>query len=351
MLAALVAGCHTGPVRTLENSPAQIVSATFSMDGSLIAAGARDGSVGVWETSSGTEVFRATGFSAKPSFGRINAVALSPDAKRLAFAASENQIQVWDLNSRRLIQTLRGHRFSPRYLGFTSDASKLLACSGGLEVELDYQGRTRQPIRLVLYDLTTGQPIWFEDNDEAEICNVAFSPDGSLIAENSVKHIGRFARPRPAPEPQPFPFLELRDGATGKGETLNKLIRPAWQMVFSPDSKYILCSDGGQGKKGELWQTNPPRRIAMVEAPDGAFSPDSRRLLGVRTGTDARTFIEVTSYDIETGATGRSDRVAVAAQAGDLQLMAISPDLSMFLDSRGRLWKMPKILSQTPAGR
>src|SRR5262245_7424576 len=63
---------------------------TFSPDGKSLALGCFDTTVRIWEVSTGTEI------RCYRSWGTVTAVAFSPDGRSLAFGA-DGKLHVWDL--------------------------------------------------------------------------------------------------------------------------------------------------------------------------------------------------------------------------------------------------------------
>jgi eukaryotic-like serine/threonine-protein kinase len=81
---------YMDPHRTGEDrSTARATSITWSPDGRYIASGSDDGTVQVWEASSGRLLHRYTGHA-----GSVNAVAWSPDGTQLASGSGDCTVQI-----------------------------------------------------------------------------------------------------------------------------------------------------------------------------------------------------------------------------------------------------------------
>jgi WD40 repeat protein len=132
-------------------------------DGSLLAAGSRDGIVSVWDAS---HRVRLTDFRAHEEI--VHAVAFSPDGRWLATAGRDAAVRVWDTTAWRARWELKGHNIPVVSLAFCPD--RMLLAS------VDNNGNIR------LWDLRTGRevvvfrrPKWYEPD-------IAFSPDGRTVA-------------------------------------------------------------------------------------------------------------------------------------------------------------------------
>lgn len=81
-----------------------IKSVAFSPDGKMLATGAMDGMVRLWNVAKRCIVTHLPS-SKKP----INAVAFSPDGTCLAAGGDDNRVRLWSLESQELLQTLNAH--------------------------------------------------------------------------------------------------------------------------------------------------------------------------------------------------------------------------------------------------
>ena len=101
----------------------------------------------------------------------IRSVCFSPDGKLLATGAEDKLIRIWDLSTKRIIKILRGHEQDIYSLDFFPDGDRLVSGSGDRTV------RT--------WDLRSSQcslTLSIEDG----VTTVAVSPNGKLIAAGSL---------------------------------------------------------------------------------------------------------------------------------------------------------------------
>jgi glucose repression regulatory protein TUP1 len=155
-----------------------IVSVTFSPDMQLIASGSEDGSITVWETSTGARLTRLEG----PEGHRksILSVAFSPDGETLVSASFDQTIKLWHLGMPiqtqstwevKCIKTLQGHTNILNSVTFTPDGNGLL--SGFRDSNLEF------------WDTRTGMTQFMLQGHTDTIYSVAVSPRGGIFATAS----------------------------------------------------------------------------------------------------------------------------------------------------------------------
>ncbi len=86
-----------------------VFSVSFSPDGASLASGSYDNSVRVWDVASGRELRRCDGHNSY-----VTSVSFSPDGASLASGSLDNSVRVWDVASGRERLVLRGHRAAVR---------------------------------------------------------------------------------------------------------------------------------------------------------------------------------------------------------------------------------------------
>ncbi len=97
----------------------QIRTVAFNADGTQMALGGY-GDVRIVDTDSGAV---AMTFRGHEEF--VDALAFSPDGRRLVSGGDDSMVKLWDLDSNNEVMTLHGHKTGIRYLAFTPDGRRL----------------------------------------------------------------------------------------------------------------------------------------------------------------------------------------------------------------------------------
>ena len=101
----------------------------------------------------------------------IRSVCFSPDGQLLATGAEDKCIRVWDINNRKIITTFTGHEQDIYSLDFSRDGRLIASGSGDRTVKLWDMRHRRQALELQI---------------EEGVTTVALSPDGRLVAAGSL---------------------------------------------------------------------------------------------------------------------------------------------------------------------
>jgi WD40 repeat protein len=111
-----------------------VTSLTFSPDGQLLANSNAGNTIKIWQLNSGEELFTlkthpAKFNSTKRHTAKVNSVAFSPDGQTLASGSDDKTIKIWQLNTGKVICTLKEHLAPIQSIAFSPDGQTLVSGS------------------------------------------------------------------------------------------------------------------------------------------------------------------------------------------------------------------------------
>ncbi|TYB71313.1 hypothetical protein FXF51_02475 [Nonomuraea sp. PA05] len=238
-------GTQVAALRSLEGAPGPVA---FSPDGTLIAAAYPGGPIRTFEAASGM----LTGDPLEPPAGSLTpepreevaALAFSPGGGLLAGTTGSEQIQLWDVTTRRPAgRPLTGHTGLITSAAFSPDG-RVLATAGQDHTVRLWDVRGRRPL---------GEPLTGHTH---AVNAVAFSPGGGLLASAGADATVRLWRiPRATRHPLTLP-------GTGGAVPADRPVPERWydrsddtQAVLSADAGRLVVQpyDGTRPGFGSLW--------------------------------------------------------------------------------------------------
>ena len=105
-----------------ENS--RIFSIAFSPNNQQLASGSDDGTIKIWDLTSGGCIQTLEGHS-----GYVWSVAFSPDCQQLASGSGDKTARIWDLTSGSCVHILEGHLDTIVSAAFSADGQRLVSLS------------------------------------------------------------------------------------------------------------------------------------------------------------------------------------------------------------------------------
>jgi WD40 repeat protein len=273
----------TQPRLTVKDPAGPVLAASYSPDGALLATGCNDGTIKIYDASTGDLKKTLLGHK-RP----VKALAFAPVGCLLASGNDEKVVKLWDPVRGIELATLKGCKGVIEALAFSPDAS-LLATAGG-------HGKNVPEVRL--WDVVGRQTLGvFPGEHTNHASAVAFSADGKWLAtggkDNAVKVWDVYTR-------------LVRQTLTGHTARVNA-------VAFSADGKRLASASKDRTVK--LWdfvagteERTLPSHASEVRAV--AFAPDGKRLASADNS--------VTLWDVGSGREGmilKGHKNAIAALA------------------------------------
>ncbi|KAG8993525.1 hypothetical protein FRB94_013276 [Tulasnella sp. JGI-2019a] len=276
-------GClEQRPLQTAQNCVA------WSPDGQRIISGSEDGTLSLWDLSTGAPIGEAWKSHSK----RVDCVAWSPDGKMVVSGSDDDTLQLWNpTTGARIGEALRGHTNAVLSVAWSPDSKWVVS------------GSRDKTLRM--WDPSTGALIGeaWEGHTDCVWC-VTWSPDSKIIASGSNDET-------------------IRLWESSMGVLIGKpwkAIWPAYSLAWSPDAKKIISASGygiclwdaySGGRIGD-----PPKRYpGKVRCV--AWSPDGKT---IASGCDGKT---LSLWDASTGTPIGN---AWKGHTSDVRSLAWSPD-------------------------
>jgi WD40 repeat protein len=151
------------PVETLSDHGRPVTCLAFNNDAELVAMGAPDGSVRVWNVIKKERIGGDRAVSAKP----LQDLALTADKKSLITVDEDGEVKLWDLSKPEAVRTFRSSVDKRGGLAVGADSTRLATFNGDGVVEV--------------WDVTMGKSLRRWDL-HLGVHTVAFVPGGKFLA-------------------------------------------------------------------------------------------------------------------------------------------------------------------------
>jgi WD40 repeat protein len=244
---------HRGPV----------IGAAWSPDGTRIASCGNDGTVQVWNATTGSALWHTL------IDAYAFAVAWSPNGRMVAGAGMSGTVSLLDGTTGQVKMTLGRQTGAIEGLAWSHDGRYVASGSQGGTVNV--------------YDTQTGNVIVTYTGHTASVEHIAWSPDGTRIA--SASYDGT---------------LQVWDAKTGQHRvTYSGHGAPVWEVAWSPDGTRIVSGTGAAGIHGPVTADNSIR----------VWDPATGQTLLTYTGSTAQAYALAWSPDGKRIASGGDDKL------------------------------------------
>ncbi|WP_152049248.1 WD40 repeat domain-containing serine/threonine protein kinase [Tautonia marina] len=298
--------------RTLRNVEAlasldRPIDLAFTPDGQRVAASYANGFLKGWTVDQGEIVIFFPMLD--PNDGRqdrrIDAIAFSPDGRRLAMSSPDHQIIFYDADPHFIAGVIpSAHEDTIKDLAFTPDGKRIVSVSD--------DGRLR------LWDATTYENLFTYEGLLEGIHHVTISPNGRLIAAAGVD--GR---------------VKVLEAATGAElHSFSGHAGAVYSVVFHPDGRRLASA--GVDARICFWDVENGKPLDTMTGHSGvihdlAFSPDGRRLASAGSDRTVRLWDMTSGLEVLT-MKDHTDRVRRVAFSPDGRTLAsISDDQTVKL--------------------
>jgi WD40 repeat protein len=290
-----VARLGTGRLQHVVDQGNEWINAlAFSADGKLLAAGAEDGRVSIWEAATGRLLHMLGRHRAE-----VQALAFSSVEKLLISGDREGEVWLWDAATWEKVYQVKANQVAVHALAFSPRGDLWAAAGFYGAITLWDVRRPRKvgELRNVRTDDALG-----EDRYNA----IAFSSDGRRLAaassyefraeELSPDKMGLFQQDCP----DPFEMMNHPEYFLSKREEQYQQMQEAWKEQFGdnpPNMHFTIRDEGGVsrgwrvGESGRLmvWHLPDGEREVMWELEEGpaqvlTFSADGRMLAAIGAG-------------------------------------------------------------------
>ena len=223
----------------------------FAPDGLRLITSSHENDLTVWSVADGTSLASLKGHS-----GVVSAVAISPDGRQIVSGASNGHVRVWNSETLTLERELIGHAAAVVSLAFHPDGQTF--ASGSLDGTVRIWSSTVTEPLAVLPGITG-------------MTAAVFSPDGQQLAVAPKDRSGiELWNPR---------TVQRHVAIEGDGNTVT-------QIAYSPDGSLVAAAFESPQQQGDVrvWQTDTGNLLWILGehahgAASVAFSADGSRIL------------------------------------------------------------------------
>jgi WD40 repeat protein len=211
-------------IRALKVSKEPVYGVSFNNDGSVLATCGDDKAIRFWNPKDGKLIKELP----KAHANIVQWVAFSPDGKYLASASTDKTVKLWDAKEGKELKSFTGHKDSVYSVAFNKDGTQFASCGNDGLVKI-YDVKGMNEIKSMMVDLP---------KKEVKIEPKKEEPKDKDKDKKPKKDAGKKEEPK-----------EIRDAFT--------------VVAFSPDGKYVLT--GGNDKFLRYWNLADGKEAKKME--------------------------------------------------------------------------------------
>lgn len=338
-----------------------VTSLDFSADGQLLVSADQSGIFYIWDVNSGAMLTQVNKHKAP-----ISTVRFSDQSDKFVTIDTSGAINLWDAKSRQLVHRLDAPKTT------TLKHSSAVFSPDGKTIAVNLNTVNGKNMLYLFSALIGGKPLLTFENNDNEVSNIAFRPDGNalLVSLNSKtikvfdvqsqRYVDTFGgqilkanKTAISPDGKLIATGTV-DGRIQLWDAQRKVLkyslkgrnRSIEHILFSPDGSYIIVGDN----RGTvtIWERITNNRVFFINAHQSGsamavMSPDNQFL-----ATASSTSSIVKLWDVQTN----SPTAKFLGHHGDITDLAYSPDgrfiASSSEDGTVKLWNTRnKSLAQT----
>jgi len=286
----------------------------FSPDGRRLASGGYDQSIIVWNLSSGREEFHLGGLPAPlaASSQSLNKQAISwltfsSDGTRLVAVNVSGVIRVWNLQARKLLFAINPHRV--HYYGgsvtFSADGKSLI-------VAAEKRVKDATETAIAFYDAESGKSLRTIPTKWNVLSLIVPTADGRLIAAGTVGADD---------DDDPNGSVEILDAASGEVQKTFPVVASS----ISPDGRWMASFDNAGTYHPVLWNLNDGKRahdLTVQNASHVVFRPDGQEVAITHGDSKAIDFVSTSTGKLTKSLPGGDYGLATAVYSADGKFLA-----------------------------